>query len=58
MICANSLRSAGAGFGTDTNIITMITPESCEELEIMSKFDAANVILSKLLEMSAEKKSH
>ncbi len=58
MICANSLRSAGGGFGTDTNIITMITPESCEELEIMSKFDAANVILSKLLEMSAEKKSH
>lgn len=57
MICANSLRSAGAGFGTDTNIITMITPESCEELEIMSKFDAANVILSKLLEMSAEKES-
>ncbi len=48
MICANSLRKAGAGFGTDTNVITMITPDSDEELELMSKFDAANVILSKM----------
>ncbi|MBQ8582428.1 MAG: bifunctional phosphopantothenoylcysteine decarboxylase/phosphopantothenate--cysteine ligase CoaBC [Ruminococcus sp.] len=49
MICANSLRSAGAGFGTDTNIITLITENNAEELELMSKFDAANIILSKLL---------
>ena len=27
MICANSLKSAGAGFGTDTNIVTLITKE-------------------------------
>ena len=52
MICANSLRKAGAGFGTDTNVITMITPDSDEELELMSKFDAANVILSKMKEIS------
>ena len=52
MICANSLRSAGAGFGTDTNIITMITPDDTQELEIMSKFDAANVILTKLKNLS------
>ena len=51
MICANSLRKAGAGFGTDTNVITMITPDSDEELELMSKFDAANVILSKILSL-------
>lgn len=51
MICANSLRKAGAGFGTDTNIITMITASGDEELELMSKFDAANVILSKLKEI-------
>lgn len=51
MICANSLRSAGAGFGTDTNIITMITRSDTEELEIMTKFDAANVILSKLIKI-------
>lgn len=52
MICANSLRSAGAGFGTDTNIITIITRDSTEELEIMTKFDAANIILSKLNAMN------
>lgn len=51
MICANSLRSAGAGFGTDTNIITMITRSDTEELEIMTKFDAANVILSKIIKI-------
>lgn len=48
MICANSLKKAGAGFGTDTNIITMITRNGIEEIELMSKFDAANIILSKL----------
>lgn len=51
MICANSLRAAGAGFGTDTNIITMITAGGSEEMELMSKFDAANVILIRLKEM-------
>lgn len=48
MICANSLRTAGAGFGTDTNIITMITKDDMTELELMSKFDAANAILNKI----------
>ena len=48
MICANSIKKAGAGFGTDTNIITMITSDGDEELELMSKFDAANIILTKL----------
>ena len=52
MICANSLRTAGAGFGTDTNVITMITAENDEELEIMTKFDAANKILDKILQLS------
>lgn len=51
MICANSLRTAGAGFGADTNIITMITAGGSEEMELMSKFDAANVILTRLKEM-------
>ncbi len=48
MICANSLRRSGAGFGTDTNIITLITQNGEEELELMSKFDAANEILTRL----------
>ena len=48
MICANSLRRAGAGFGTDTNIITIITRDGERELELMSKFDVANEILTEL----------
>ncbi|MBQ8961519.1 MAG: bifunctional phosphopantothenoylcysteine decarboxylase/phosphopantothenate--cysteine ligase CoaBC [Ruminococcus sp.] len=55
MICANSLREAGAGFGTDTNIITIITPDTDEELEIMSKFDAANVILTRMNELAGRR---
>ncbi|MBR5372634.1 MAG: bifunctional phosphopantothenoylcysteine decarboxylase/phosphopantothenate--cysteine ligase CoaBC [Oscillospiraceae bacterium] len=49
MICANSLRTAGAGFGTDTNIITMITAEHETELAIMSKEDAAHRIFDEIL---------
>lgn len=48
MICANSLRTEGAGFGTDTNIITLITNKDITKLPIMSKFDAANAILDKI----------
>ena len=55
MICANSIKEKGAGFGTDTNIITIITSGRCDELEIMSKFDAANIILDKMAEMSCQK---
>ncbi len=57
MICANSLKTAGAGFGTDTNIITMITGDGNEELEIMTKFDAANLILTKLKKIQEEKQN-
>lgn len=51
MICANSLKTSGAGFGTDTNIITMITKNGIDEIELMSKFDASNIILTKLNNM-------
>ena len=46
MICANSLRTAGAGFGVDTNIITLITADGEKELELMSKDAAAHEILT------------
>lgn len=49
MICANSLRKEGAGFGTDTNILTIITRDGAEELPMMSKLDAANVILDRII---------
>ena len=40
MIVANNLKVSGAGFGTDTNVVTIITKDECNELEIMSKADA------------------
>lgn len=52
MICANNLKVAGAGFGVDTNIITIITKSDTLELPILSKEDAANVILDQALRMA------
>ncbi len=49
MIVANNLKVAGAGFGTDTNIVTMITKDDCVELEIMSKQDVASAIVDTIL---------
>ena len=48
MICANSLRTEGAGFAGDTNILTLITKDGTDELPIMSKEEAADVILDKI----------
>ena len=45
MICANNLKVDGAGFGVDTNIITVITADSVTELPLQSKESAANAIL-------------
>lgn len=45
MIVANNLRQEGAGFGVDTNIVTLITKEECSELPQMSKEEAAVKIL-------------
>lgn len=52
MIVANNLKQAGAGFGTDTNIITLITKDQTTELPILSKEEAADAILDALLAMS------
>ena len=52
MICANNLKVAGAGFGTDTNVITLITADGADELPMMSKEEAAGRILDKALELS------
>ena len=49
MICANSLRTAGAGFGGDTNVITLITAGGEVELPLMSKEDAAHAILDTIM---------
>ena len=49
MIVANNLKQAGAGFGVDTNVITMITPGKEIALELMSKDEAAEQILDEIL---------
>lgn len=45
MIVANSLKTEGAGFGTDTNAVTFITKDGKTELPLMSKIDVAMKIL-------------
>lgn len=51
MIAANNLKVEGAGFQKDTNVLTLITGKDETELELMSKEDAANVILDKIMTM-------
>ena len=49
MIVANSLRTEGAGFGTDTNVVTLITKDSVKECELMSKNEVADMILDAII---------
>ncbi len=48
MICANNLKVDGAGFGTDTNVVTLITKNDVKELPIMSKAEVAENILNEI----------
>jgi len=49
MIVANSLRQAGAGFGTDTNVVTLITKDGAKELPLMTKEEVAEKILDEIV---------
>lgn len=49
MIAANNLKTKGAGFGTDTNVMTLITADSTVELPIMSKEAVADKILDEIV---------
>ncbi len=49
MIVANNLKVEGAGFGTDTNVVTLITREGEKQLARMSKEEVANELLTELL---------
>ena len=51
MICANNLKQTGAGFGVDTNVITLITADETMELPLLSKEAAANAILDKAISL-------
>ena len=56
MVVANSLRVQGAGFGGDTNVVTIITDNEEVSLGKMSKEETASHILDKILELRAEEK--
>lgn len=49
MIAANNLKVEGAGFGVDTNVMTIITKETAAELPLMSKEDVADCILDAIV---------
>ncbi len=48
MIVANSLRQEGAGFGADTNVVTLLTKEGTEELPLLAKEEVADRLLDRL----------
>lgn len=51
LIVGNNVKVAGAGFGTDTNVVTMITRDTCERLDLMTKEEVAMKILDKMLRL-------
>lgn len=52
MIVANNLKVAGAGFGTDTNVVTFIKKDSVKELPLLSKEEVAKSILDEMMSLS------
>ena len=54
MVVANNLKVAGAGFGVDTNVVTLITPDGTRELPLMSKADVADAILDEILKRRSQ----
>ncbi|MGN0160185.1 MAG: bifunctional phosphopantothenoylcysteine decarboxylase/phosphopantothenate--cysteine ligase CoaBC [Lachnospiraceae bacterium] len=50
MIVANNLKVAGAGFGVDTNVVTIITAEGAKELPMMSKEEVANALIDEIMQ--------
>ena len=49
MVCANNLKVKGAGFGTDTNVVTLITKDNVVELPLESKAEVAAQILDTIV---------
>lgn len=54
MIAANSLKTEGAGFEVDTNVLTLITKSGAVELPLMTKQEAASKILDEAVKFIAE----
>ncbi len=55
MVVANNLKVAGSGFGTDTNVVTMISKQEEIELELLTKEEVAHKILDEILKLKALK---
>ena len=53
MIVANNLKVEGAGFGTDTNVVTIITKDSVSELPIMGKDEVAGKLLTEIVKLTS-----
>ncbi len=53
MIVANNLKVEGAGFGTDTNVVTIITKDSVSELPIMGKDEVAGRLLTEIVKLTS-----
>ncbi len=56
LIAANNLRTEGAGFGTNTNVMTLITRDDTVELPLMEKSEVSARILDSILERMKEEK--
>ena len=54
MIVANNLKQEGAGFGTDTNVVTLLTREETMELPLLSKEEVADRLLDHILAQKTE----
>lgn len=50
MIVANNVKQTGAGFGTDTNIVTLITKDNVVELPVMSKDEVAEQLMNAIID--------
>ena len=53
IIVANNLKEQGAGFGTDTNVVTLITKEGAKELPIQTKDEVSYEILNEIMNKMA-----
>ena len=51
MIVANNLKQEGAGFGTDTNVVTLLTKDETVELPMMSKEEVAERLLDRIMQL-------
>ena len=54
LMVANNVKTEGAGFGTDTNVVTLISADEVTELPIMSKLDVADRLLDKIKGMISQ----